>query len=66
MWWLTGKYLKSSWQNYYVALELKKKDATVQVATLKAGMGKECFQICENLLLSVMRSAMILMPYSQC
>ena len=46
------KYFKSSWQNYFVALELKKKDPTVQIATLKAVMGKECFQIYEHLPLS--------------
>ena len=46
------KYFKSSWQNYFVALELKKKDPAVQIATLKAVMGKECFQIYEHLPLS--------------
>ena len=46
------KYFKSSWQNYFVALELKKKDPTVQIATLKAVTGKECFHIYEHLPLS--------------
>ena len=43
------KYSKSSWTNYYVPLELKKNDPTVQVATLKTVMGKECYQIHEHL-----------------
>ena len=43
------QYFKSSWTNYEVATELNKKDAAIRVATLLSVMGKECYQVYENL-----------------
>jgi len=43
------KYFKSSWTNYCVATAIVDKAAVVQVATLLTIMGKECYEVYENL-----------------
>ncbi|XP_038055836.1 uncharacterized protein K02A2.6-like [Patiria miniata] len=43
------QFFKSSWQNYLVATELDKKDTSIHVATLLTVMGKECYEVYENL-----------------
>ena len=43
------QFFKASWENYIVATEIDKKDASIQVATLKTLMGKECYEVCDNL-----------------
>lgn len=43
------QFFKASWQNYIVATELDKKDQSIQVATLLTVMGKECYEVYQNL-----------------
>ncbi|XP_038055820.1 uncharacterized protein LOC119727829 [Patiria miniata] len=43
------QFFKASWQNYLVATELDKKDTSIHVATLLTVMGKECYEVYENL-----------------
>ena len=43
------KFFKASWNNYVVATELNKKDKSIQVSTLLTVMGKDCYQVYENL-----------------
>ena len=46
------QYFRSSWKNYEIATELNKKDIPIRVATLLSVMGKECYQVYENLPMS--------------
>ncbi len=43
------QYFKRSWENYEVATELTKKSDAIRVATLLSVMGRECYQVYENL-----------------
>jgi hypothetical protein len=43
------KIFKAQWLNYEIATELSKKDATIRIAPFLTIMGKDCFQIYENL-----------------
>lgn len=45
-------FFKAQWSNYEIATELIKKDAPIRIATFLTVMGKDCFQIYENLPLS--------------
>lgn len=47
------KFFKSQWSNYQIATGLVKKEMPVRLATLLTVMGKDCFQIYENLPLSI-------------
>ena len=51
------QYFKSSWSNYEIATELYKKEKNIRVATLLSVMGKECFQVYENLPLTASQRA---------
>ena len=42
-------YFKASWNNYSIATELNKKSKDVQVGTLLSIIGKDCYEIYENL-----------------
>ena len=46
-------YFKASWNNYAIATELNKKSNPVQVSTLLSVIGKECYEVYENLPLTV-------------
>ena len=46
-------YFKASWNNYAIATELNKKSKQLQVSTLLSIMGKECYEVYENLPLTV-------------
>ena len=46
-------YFKASWNNYVIATELNKKSKPVQVSTLLSVIGKECYEVYENLPLTV-------------
>ena len=46
-------YFKASWNNYAIATELNKKSKPVQVSTLLSVIGKECYEVYENLPLTV-------------
>ena len=46
-------YFKVSWNNYAIATELNKKSKPVQVSTLLSIIGKECYEVYENLPLTV-------------
>ena len=43
------QYFRNSWSNYEIAIGLADKPDTVRVATLLSIMGKECYQVYENL-----------------
>ncbi len=43
------QYFKSSWLNYEIATELNTKEDNVRVATLMTVMGRDCYQVFENL-----------------
>ena len=43
------QFFKASWQNYLVATELDKKDPSIRVATFLTVMGKECYEVYQNL-----------------
>ncbi|XP_061185196.1 uncharacterized protein K02A2.6-like [Saccostrea echinata] len=47
------KFFKSQWANYEIATGLVKKEQPIRIATILTVMGKDCFQIYENLPLSV-------------
>ena len=46
-------YFKASWKNYAIATELNKKSKPVQVSTLLSIIDKECYEVYENLPLTV-------------
>ena len=46
-------YFKDSWNNYAIATELNKKSKPVQVSTFLSIIGKECYEVYENLPLTV-------------
>ena len=46
------KFFKQMWRNYEIASGLAKKQPTVKSATSAVVMGKECFQILQNLALT--------------
>ncbi len=46
------QFFKNAWENYEIATELSKKEDKIRVATLLTVMGKDCFQIYQNLALS--------------
>ena len=46
------QFFKQQWADYEVATELKEKDKTVRIATLRSIMGKECLKILQTLSMS--------------
>ena len=46
------EFFKDSWKNYAVATKLDKKEPEIVAATLLSVMGKECLQVCRNLLMT--------------
>ena len=43
------EYFEKAWDNYATAIEITKKSEEIQSANLKSIMGKDCFQILQNL-----------------
>ena len=50
------KFFKQQWVDYEVATELKNKDKTIRIATLRSIMGKECLKILQTLNIEEERS----------
>ena len=46
------QFFKQQWADYEVATELKEKDKTVRIATLRSIIGKECLKILQTLSMS--------------
>ena len=43
------KFFKAQWQNYEVATGLNEKEEAVRITTLLTLIGKDCFQVFQNL-----------------